>query len=124
METTRKKQAHYVKLLNQDKILKLINRIYMGDRLNLKQITQIMNFVNDNGFRTEKQYYFPPTDFLPSRTVKYQGMEYAGMFIYQDTLCTNIDYYSHKENKKKTIKIYGDGKILVIIYLLTVTYKV
>ena len=111
METTWKKQAHYVKLLNQDKILKLINRIYIGDRLNPKQITQIMDFVNENGFRTEKQYHFPPTNFLPSRTIKQQGMQYAGLFVYQDNWCTNIDYYSHKEHRKKNIKIYDDGKI-------------
>ena len=48
METTSwKKQAHYIKLLNQEKVLKLMNRIYIGDTLNLKQINQIMDFVKE-----------------------------------------------------------------------------
>ena len=111
METTWKKQAHYIKLLNQDKIFKLINRLYIGDKLNEKQINQIISFVNEKGFHTEKQYYLPLTEFMPSRTVKYQGMEYAGLFVYQDSWRTNIDYYSHKEDKKKNIAIYDDGEI-------------
>lgn len=112
METTSwKKQAHYIKLLNQEKVLKLINRIYIGDTLNLKQINQIMDFINEKGFHTEKRYDYPSTDICPARTVKYQGMEYAGMFIYQDNWCTNIDFYNHRENRMKTIKIYDDGKI-------------
>ena len=108
METNWKKQAHYVKLLNQEKTMKLIQRLYIGDSLKRNQLDKIVELVETKGVKREKVVDYQRI-FQPDISVKYDGMEYAGIIVYSDGYTKCIDYYDHREERLKSVRLYDDG---------------
>lgn len=103
------------KFVENEKVLKLIDRIYRGERIDEDQFLVIYNFVQKKGkktYRTEKWHcpaYDPETGILirtDTETKRKEGKMYLGIFASEDT--THAEYllfHDVRPDKGKTIRI-------------------
>lgn len=103
------------KFVEDSKVLKLIDRIYRGERIDEDQFLAIYNFVQKKGketYRTEKwsrPVYDPGTGILictDAETKRKEGKMYLGVFASSDTYNGKyLLFHDVRPDKGKTIRI-------------------
>ena len=76
---------YFQQLKEQNDIIRLINRINIGDRLNESQYNKIINYIIANGNRITKtfEYMVPDNSFIKYNPIsrKEEGYEWMGVYV-------------------------------------------
>lgn len=114
-------QEQLKRLVDESKIHKLINRIYLNDRISIDQFNVVYNYICKKGTKTSinqtslhLSYWNGGYPEFERVNTPIEGHFIFGMFAYEDTLKRNVIVYCDvRYNKVHRMLYYPNENIIV-----------
>lgn len=103
------------KFVEDQKVLKLIDRMYTLQAINENQFDTVYSFVEEKGNSTtyERHYYVPDGEFkVEKKTTNTKVISYLGITVFKELDYQEMFFYNPTNGERKYIRKYNDGKLL------------